>query len=570
MKKILFALFIIFLTCSAALLAAENVKVEIKGLDSKALKNAQDRLALDLEAYGSVLSAVEINHFSKQAPAEIQEAIKPFGFFKSKVTSKITQTKKANWLAEFFVERGPALRVKQITLDVKGPGELNPELQKYLKHFPIKQDDILQIEVYNQVKEDLLQLLFNQGYIRANFEKNEIQINISKNSATIDLHLQTGERFYFGSFLFNHSHYSPAFLQKFVRQPADEPFSNEKLYKMQEEISASQYFKRVEMTPELDQPVDHQIPVNVKVTDRSSQKYRVALGYGTFTGVRTTLGFDIGRITDTGQYLNAELKLSSVLSGLAMKYFIPGKNPLTDTYSIGANLQRFLPKNGSSTSREVVGSSIKGWGDWQTTTSLNYLNESFKVVDEPSHVSQAIYPSFNLSRTKANNLIFPTKGSKVSLQLQAADKRLFSRNSFFQAELKGKYIFSPIKSSRVILRGDLGYTVVHDLNYLPLTLRYFAGGLGSVRGYPYSSLGPGRYMKVGSVEYQHRIYGNWGGAVFYDAGTASNNFNSAVNRGIGVGVIYKSILGPVQLYISRAESTKGKPLRIDINLGSDF
>ncbi len=146
----------------------------------------------------------------------------------------------------------------------------------------------------------------------------------------------------------------------------------------------------------------------------------------------------------------------------------------------------------------------------------------------------------------------------------------FSKNSFFQSEIKGKQIFSPTKNSRVIIRGDLGYSVVEDLDKLPLTLRFFAGGLGSVRGFAYSSLGPGRYLKVASAELQHRIYGNWSGAIFYDVGTASNQFNASPSRGAGLGLIYSSIIGPIQVYVSRAESSPGKPFRIDFNLGPDF
>ncbi len=77
--------------------------------------------------------------------------------------------------------------------------------------------------------------------------------------------------------------------------------------------------------------------------------------------------------------------------------------------------------------------------------------------------------------------------------------------------------FSPTDDSRVILRTDLGYTAVHDFNDLPLSLRFYAGGSQSVRGYEYQALGlpdGGRYLVVGSAEYQHQIYGNWNAAVF--------------------------------------------------------
>ncbi len=136
--------------------------------------------------------------------------------------------------------------------------------------------------------------------------------------------------------------------------------------------------------------------------------------------------------------------------------------------------------------------------------------------------------------------------------------------------MKGKYIFSPTNNSRVIFRGDWGYTVVDNLNQLPLSMRYFAGGIGSVRGYPYSSIGPGKYLQVGSAEFQHKIIGDWHGAVFYDVGNASNEFNSNFKRGDGLGLIYQSFIGPIKLYVGRGLSNPGKPLTVEFSIGPDF
>ena len=77
-------------------------------------------------------------------------------------------------------------------------------------------------------------------------------------------------------------------------------------------------------------------------------------------------------------------------------------------------------------------------------------------------------------------------------------------------------------------------------------------------------------METGSVEFQHRIYGDFSGAVFYDVGTATNHFNDVLFRGEGVGVIYHSLSGPVQLYVGKAMSKPGKPLNVQFSIGSDF
>ena len=180
------------------------------------------------------------------------------------------------------------------------------------------------------------------------------------------------------------------------------------------------------------------------------------------------------------------------------------------------------------------------------------------------------YPKTTLSFTEADDLLNPRQGKSFAITAQGTVQHLLSTTSFLQLDGKAKYIISPTPSSRLIARGELGYTVVHDLNDLPLSMRFFAGGLNTIRGFPESSIGHGRYLEVASLEYQHKIIGDWSGALFYDTGIASDHWNSAFNKGAGVGIIYHSMIGNVKLYVARAISKKDKPYNIEFSIGPDF
>jgi translocation and assembly module TamA len=314
----------------------------------------------------------------------------------------------------------------------------------------------------------------------------------------------------------------------------------------------------------------NQIPIFVEATPRKSQQYKFGVGYGTFTGPRFTAESDWRRVTNTGQRFNMQLKISPVLSGLAAKYFIPGNNPLTDQYTLGANFQQFVPKNGRSFSETLSGSYVKSLSEWQYTTSLNYLRERFMINYNPWQSSNLLYPALTLSHIKSDDLLNPHFGSAVSLNVQGSSDKILSQINFIQGDFKAKYVMSPTENSRFIVRGELGYTTVQDLQKLPLTLQFFAGGPNSVRGYRFDSMGPGRYLKVGSVELQHKIIGDWSAGIFYDAGIAANQFNASPQHSRGVGIIYNSMIGPIKLYVDRADSTPGKPLRFDFNIGPEF
>jgi translocation and assembly module TamA len=562
-------LIVILLSGTNLLWAAESLRVHIIGLQDAALKNAQDRLGVAQQDYGAHLTTQNIQDFFNKAPDNIRKAIEPYGYFKTKVQARLIHHD-SEWLATFNVIPGPPLLITHLDMQITGPGKNNPELQKFIQHFPLERGQPLLIDAYNQAQQMLFQIANNQGYLKATLDKKEIIIDLNHYTSTVTLRFNTGKRYYFGTVNFTESPFAPEFLHRFVTFHDEEPFSSQKLLKFQQDLGSSQYFQQVLVNPEFNKTEDYHVPILVETSARKSQQYDFGIGYGTFTGPRFTAESNWRRVTNTGQHFNLQLKLSPVLSGLAAKYFIPGKNPLSDQYTLGANIQQFMPRNGRSFSETLSAGYVKSLREWQHTLTLNYLRERFTVNNNPWTSSHLLYPAYSISRIKSDDLINTRSGSAINFTIQGANENVLSQVNFIQSEIKAKYIMSPTEMSRVIVRGDLGYTTVKDLQKLPLTLQFFAGGPNSVRGYRYDSMGPGRYLKVGSVELQHRLYGNWSAGIFYDAGIAADHFNTPYQHSRGAGVIYNSIIGPIKIYVARADSTPGKPYRVDFTIGPDF
>lgn len=537
--------------------AGQPFDIKISGITGPALNNALARLELLKKSHPT-----DPNRFYQEAPAEIQKALEPYGYFKSKV-----ETRQKGW---FQVTPGPPIIIRKIDLTITGAGEKDPAFQNISHDLPIKLGQTLLTENYDKTKDQMLQAANDQGYLNATIEKKELRIDPKTSSAVIILHLASGARYYFGKIIFSDTPYSSRFLQRFIYLDENEPFSSKKLLKFQQDLSSSNYFKQVIVTPKIQEAKNFRVPTLVSLTAPKSKIYSIGAGYGTFTGPRLTLNAEWPRVGNGGQHFITQIKLSPVLSGLAAKYFIPGKNPLTDQFTLGVDAQKFLPENGRSISEKFSAGYLKNLHDWQHSLNFNYLIDHYEANNQPSEVSRLLFPSYSVSRIKTDDMIYPSQGSSVSFTLLGSNQHVLSSTSFVQSEIKGKYIFSPTSESRIIMRGDLGYTIVNDLKRLPLTLNFFAGGPRSVRGYPYSSIGPGRYLKIASVEYQHRITDNWSGALFYDAGTATDHFNSSLNRGDGLGLVYHSLIGPIQIYVARAESKPGKPLQIEFSIGPDF
>jgi translocation and assembly module TamA len=114
-----------------------------------------------------------------------------------------------------------------------------------------------------------------------------------------------------------------------------------------------------------------------------------------------------------------------------------------------------------------------------------------------------------------------------------------------------------------------------------LSLRFFAGGDRSVRGYEWREIGPrarinGKAFALGaknvataSIEYEQYFNGEWGGAVFLDSGSAFND-EPAWRTGVGVGVRWRSPVGPVRIDIGHGLDDPESSFTLHFNIGADL
>ena len=93
----------------------------------------------------------------------------------------------------------------------------------------------------------------------------------------------------------------------------------------------------------------------------------------------------------------------------------------------------------------------------------------------------------------------------------------------------GELILAALEMGVKHLILGIGGSATNGYNSVPPSLRFFAGGDQSVRGYDYRSLAPrnannevvgGRYLLAGSLEYAWRWLPSWRPAAFIDVGNA--------------------------------------------------
>jgi translocation and assembly module TamA len=117
---------------------------------------------------------------------------------------------------------------------------------------------------------------------------------------------------------------------------------------------------------------------------------------------------------------------------------------------------------------------------------------------------------------------------------------------------------------------------------MPDAEQWRAGGEDSVRGYSWRSLGPldrngnvigGNSLITSSIEIAHpfteRLPSVWW-ATFYDAGSAASRFSDLkIDRGYGVGLRWRSPVGPLKIDLSHGQG-EHHLLRLDLSVGVVF
>ena len=570
----------IMLTClyAGSLSAQLNLNIEIKGVDNEIEDNIRQYLSIEQQKDHALLSEGRLRHLHKKAPQEITRAIQPFGYYRSEVKSNLLHIANGQWQASYTVNPGLAIPVTEFILKLSEEIKNDPEFQLLLENISLHKGGSFSHIKYEEIKDNLAKLAAERGYFNARFVEHRVEINLKTYEARIYLHYDGGKRYHFGNVSLEQDILDQALLERYIPFKEGEPYTLTRLIDFQQALNDSDYFSKVEVSPEEAPAESNAIPIKVKLTPRKPHRYRFGIGYGTDTGARARFGWDITRLNKSGHRINTEAKVSEIGYSAGVQYRIPVLNPRTDQLIYSTGVVNEKTASSDSTVSTIGVSLNRSLGLWRQSIALNYQREDF-IVGSDQGLSKLLMPGISLSRTWGRDFIYTLDGLRFDINLRGASEDVLSDNSFMQLHGGIKAITSLGQKSRVIARGRLGTTWTDDFHELPSSVRFFAGGAKSVRGYAYQSLGPidstnkvvgGKHLMIGSLEFEYSLSDKWGAAIFYDAGNAFDYVDDKLERGAGIGIRWKSPIGPVRFDFASAISHPDKPWRLHVNIGPDL
>ncbi len=567
---------VVLLLLPLPVLARDEPELFITG-DASETVTENIRALINLQGYPCHPPKAQYGLIRRQILKHANEGLQAMGYYESQLTLS-ADTSGACATVSLDVRTGPAVILARADIRLQGDAANDPVFQALEDKDSLHIGERLQHDRYTRLKRNLQQSLINRGYMEGSLKRHELNVDTRTRKATIVLHVDSGPRYRFGKVEVTGSELDPALIDAYVQFREGQPFDSKRVLETQQAYLGAGYFSAARIQKGAADPNTRVIPISITLSDNHRWSLLTGVGFSTDTGPRIRLGIENRRVNRQGHRFRAETQLSEVEQGAGASYQIPLSDPLHERLDLHTS---YVNEDTDSNTNErwMTGADyiVELNNRWVSTVSLEYLRETWQIADEVDQ-AELIMPGYQLSRIKANDPVYPTFGWRLSGKIRFAHQGLSSTSSFVQFTPSGKIVF-PVIGGRILARMDLGYTEINDVTELPASLRFFAGGDSSIRGFGYESLGPedangevigGRHMATGSLEFDHPITEKWHFAVFSDAGNAFNDIEDyELRHSAGVGIRWRSPLGPIRLDAARAID-ENRQWRIHLSMGPDL
>ena len=617
------------LTATPALaLTVTKVQVKVTGQENNALAdNVRSALALN-EEVGKDISARRLNYLLREAEAETREALEPFGYYSPTITIQRSdrnaaqdaddrdadpdngdsnadgnsreagnggkQARRERTLTvSIHVEPGKPVRIRDVTLGMTGEAERDASVQSALSGFVPREGDVLDHALYDTSKGKVNRALAAHGYFDADLPAHRVEVTRADLAADIDLRWTSGRRFALGEASFIQTP-KPIIRNKLLHKLVDwdegQPYDEAELEKLRRSLVELDYFGLVEVLPQPDKAGDDKIvPVLVNLTPAPRSIYTTGLSYGTLSGAGVRLGVERRYLNMRGHKALAQVDYASKRKTATLQYRMPAFAWLDGWYT--ASLQAADEQTDFLDTRrlEFVASRSGQFNEQlNLIASMHVLRErwSFFSLTKPVPVYQFAsfaFPELRAEYVDVDNKLAPRHGASGTLLLRAGSGIGNSSTNFAQIHASARWFHGFDADSRLLVRGELGHTFTKVLFGLPPSLRFYAGGDHSVRGYGWREIGPrtrngmgdtyalgAQNVMTASVEYERYLFGPWGAAVFIDSGSAFDGKHPDMRTGVGIGLRWKSPVGPVRIDIAHGLDQPDSPITLHLNIGADL
>jgi translocation and assembly module TamA len=553
---------------------ATEVDFTISGIEDGAVTKNISAFAQNIDPPAA---PYQYDAYQLQLQDKALEAMQVFGYYQAKVEIKLLENSNDHQHWSLSIIPGPQTHIQNLVLELQGQGKNDTEIQNLFNSLPLKKGAPLRHADYENSKSQLQSLALYRGYFDFKFLSHQITVNESAASADISLIVDTGNRYHFGELKLDENEKAAELIRDTQPFKTGDFYLADKLSEFNRLLKNTQYFQSVLVRPLVFDAEQDTVPLEVVLSHKPRDNFDVGGGFSSDIGPRLKLKWRRPWVNASGHSMGGELFLSEPETHLSLSYRIPMEDPVQNYASIQIGYQS-INDNDTNSEKFTLGLQ-RHWtianSDWQRIGFIRLEQERFSQGDVPLQTTTLLIPGVTYTRLRTQGGLDVNWGDKQIITTEFASDTLGSDLNMLRISAKSQWLRS-YGLHRFLLRAEGGVIETDSFSEIPSSLRYFAGGDQSIRGFGYRTLSPrndegelegAQYLAVGSVEYTYPISDGWRGALFTDVGNAANDFNQDLATGIGFGVNWLSPVGPIKLYIARGHSSFDNTWRLHFSMG---
>ena len=587
--------FLLLFWCLAAFCAqAETTAFDIDVRASEPIRSML-QAHLELQRYRAVtdLDDAELARLVVLAGSNVRNLVGTLGYFSPDVQVRREGAVGQRPRIVVQVEPGPATRIAGVSIDFTGdiaqsgdPDALRQQ-QDIRDGWRLPPGQRFTQDAWDAAKSQALRQLVARRYPAGRISYSLADVDAPAHSAELGLRMESGPLFRLGEMrVSGMQRYDPVLVPRLARLPAGSIYDQARLIDAQQRLAASGYFDSVYffVDPESDPAA---APVQVQVREAPLKKIVFGIGAATDTGPRASVEHTHHRVPGIGwravtklqaerKSPHAQTEWTAVPDEDGWRWGVFGRTERVDDGALVTSGQQL--RLGRSRAGERIDRNVYLQYDRASVSS----SAGTVLADASTGDGNALSANYVWTGRYFDALPFPASGNGLGLEAGAGLTLGTVRKPFVRGVVRWLGI-RPLSAGQLQLRAEGGAVAAAASAPVPATQLFRTGGDTTVRGYGYRDIGvtlpggvvgPGRYMALGSVEWQRPITRNglrtdWDSTLFIDAGAVADKARDLrPSVGIGAGVRWRSPVGPLQMDL--AYGLKAKRLRLHLAVGFSF
>lgn len=331
-----------------------------------------------------------------------------------------------------------------------------------------------------------------------------------------------------------------------------------------------------------------QVNITFDVVKRSPRTIRAGIGWDSDQGFGLTLGWQHRNLGRRAQQLELGSSLQQQRQSANVTLTLPGFLEARNTLRQENSFVHETPEN-EETFRYLSSATINRQASSRDTYSYGIAYQrSDELADDTWSTFSLVRVPLTYDYDSSAGSLNPLDGMRYNLGAEPVWSLSGSSDPFWVGNV-GWSNFVPLWDQHLIVSTRLEWTSLwplredSDLDSAPTSDRMLAGGGGSVRGYPYRSIGingsdaSGTQRWQGSLELRGKLSENWGLVLFADSASVSDSWDPTDASqdwysGAGVGLRYFTRFAPIRLDIARPLRPRqdDPSYQLYISLGQSF